>query len=73
MMQRNETAELIPDWAAWLFIAGVVLAIGGFVAVWLFGSGLATLILAAGLIASAIGLRKAEYAVTRRDARSNEC
>lgn len=66
MMQRNETAEMIPDWAAWLFAAGVVFAIGGFVAAWLFGCGLATLILAAGLIASAIGLRKAERVVGQR-------
>jgi hypothetical protein len=65
MMQRNETAELIPDWAAWLFTAGVVLAIGGFVAAWLFGSGFATLILATGLIVCALGLRKAERVVAK--------
>ncbi|MEJ2124726.1 MAG: hypothetical protein P8Y47_07915 [Alphaproteobacteria bacterium] len=62
-MQREKLAKLIPDWAAWLFAGGVVLAIGGFIAAWLVNCAIATMVMAVGLIASAIGLRKAEHAI----------
>jgi Flp pilus assembly protein TadB len=62
LADRDEAAR-IPDRAALLVLVGSVAAVIGFVAALFWDSGFATLILTAGLVVAAIGMRKAERAI----------
>jgi len=65
---KNETdVELIPDWAAILVAVGAPVALGGFVAACFTTSGLATLVLTAGLLLLAGGIAGAEEVIADRD------
>lgn len=60
VMSREEKAALIPNWAALLFASGVLLAIAGFLAAWLFKSAIPLMIMTTGLACSAAGMHTAE-------------
>ena len=60
VMSREEKAALIPNWAALLFASGVLIAITGFLAAWLFNSAIPLMIMTAGLACSAAGMHTAE-------------
>jgi hypothetical protein len=62
----QDEADQIPDWAAIAVALGAIIAFGGFFAAWLSDSGWATLVLTAGLVLMAIGMRTAERAIDIR-------
>ena len=59
----REEARRNPDLAALLVLTGSGAALVGFIAALFLESGFATLILAAGLVVAAIGMRQAERAI----------
>lgn len=62
-VDRNALAASIPRWATRFFAAGNTAAIGGLLAVCITQNNHFLLVIAAGLMAAAIGLRAAERAV----------
>ena len=62
LADRDE-ARRIPDQAAFLVLTGSAAALLGFIAALFWDSGFATLILTAGLVVAAIGMRQAERAI----------
>ena len=62
LADRDE-ARRIPDHVAFLVFAGTVVALVGFISALFWDSGFATLILTAGLVVAAIGMRQAEHAI----------
>ena len=56
-------SEVIPDWAAVAVAFGVVIAIGGFISLWITSKTWPVGVALVGLIVAAIGMRAAERAV----------
>lgn len=56
-MTREEKAALIPDWAALMFACGILVAIIGFVTVWLFDSAIPLILMAVGFASGAAAIR----------------
>jgi hypothetical protein len=69
LTKPGASGALIPDWAAVLFAAGSLLAIGGFLSAWFTDSGIATLIMTIGLAACAAGMDAGERAIADADLR----
>lgn len=60
MKNNASQADLIPNWAAFVFVCGTLFAAIGFTAAWFTDSGFATLIMTIGLGMMAISMHAAE-------------